>query len=64
MKPVVDASVLVGELLRRRGLRLLTNPRLELFTSDVAWSETRHELEKRLAVRMRQGQVTQEEAKR
>ena len=64
MKLVVDASVLVGELLRRRGLRLLMHPRLELFTSEVAWSGTRHELEKRLAVRMRQGQVTQEEAKR
>ena len=64
MKLVVDASVLVGELLRRRGLRLLMHPRLELFTSDVAWSETRHELEKRLAVRVRQGQVTQTEASR
>ncbi len=64
MKLVVDASVLVGELLRRRGLRLLSNARLELFTSDVAWSETRHELEKRLAVRVRQGQVTPAEATR
>ena len=36
MKLDIDASVLVGELLRRRGLRLLTHPRLELFTSDVA----------------------------
>ena len=61
MKLVVDASVLVGELLRRRGLRLLMHPRLELFTSEVAWSGTRHELEKRLAVPMRQGQVTQAE---
>lgn len=64
MKLVIDASVLVGELLRRRGLRLLTHPRLELFTSDVAWSETRHELEKRLGMRVRQGQVTQTEASR
>lgn len=53
---VVDASVLVGELLRRRGRDLLTHPELELHVTEAQWSETRHELGKRLEIIMaRQG---------
>lgn len=47
---VLDASSAVAEALRARGLALFQNPRLELHMSEAAWSETRHELERRVGV--------------
>ena len=48
MRTVVDASVLVGELLRRRGRALLSDARLALFVAQDALEETEHELPRRL----------------
>ena len=53
MNLVVDASVLVGEVLRARGLALLTHPGLTLFQLAHAVSETRHELRRRGALMAR-----------
>jgi predicted nucleic acid-binding protein len=47
---VVDASVLVAELLRERGRKSLTDTRLELAITDAQWDETRHELTRRLTI--------------
>lgn len=47
MRLVVDANILVGELLRARGRVLIADPRLELFIAARAWDEARYELHKR-----------------
>jgi predicted nucleic acid-binding protein len=48
MKVVVDASVLVGELLRQRGRALIARTELELFGSAQVLEETRYELGRRI----------------
>ncbi len=48
MQLVVDASVLVGELLRKAGRERLGNPALELLIPEHTWSETQHEYGKRI----------------
>lgn len=55
MRLVVDASTLVSELLRDRGLVLLASPYLELYVPDRMWDETRHELAGRLEIRVSRG---------
>jgi predicted nucleic acid-binding protein len=45
---VVDANILVGELLRERGRTLVADPYLELFIASRAWEETRYELRRRV----------------
>ena len=47
---VADASVLVGELLRRRGRELLLHPALRVVVAEDQWEETQHELARRLDV--------------
>ncbi|MBS3933896.1 MAG: nucleotide-binding protein, PIN domain-containing protein [Truepera sp.] len=47
---VLDASTAVAEGVRARGLVLLQHEHLELFMSEHAWSETRHELTRRVSV--------------
>ena len=49
MRLVVDTSALVGELMRARGRRLLTDDRLELFLPGSMWEETQVELPRRVA---------------
>ncbi len=44
LRLVVDASVLVAELLRARGRARLAHPGLELFIPEEMWGEVRHEL--------------------
>lgn len=53
MRLVVDASTLVGELLRERGLMLLASPHLDLYVPDRMWGEARHEVSRRLGIRVR-----------
>jgi predicted nucleic acid-binding protein len=47
---VADASVLVGELLRKRGRELLLRPELQVLVAEDQWSETTHELSRRLGI--------------
>lgn len=49
MRLVVDANILVAELIRKRGRELIVRPELELYMAEQAWSEARHELSKRIA---------------
>lgn len=48
MRLVVDASVLIGEVLRRVGRTRLGDPRLELFLPEQVWGEVQHELPRRI----------------
>jgi predicted nucleic acid-binding protein len=52
---VVDASTLVAELLRDRGLRLLASPHLDLYVPAWMWGETSYEVWRRLEVRVSGG---------
>lgn len=49
MRLVVDANILVAELIRKRGRELIVRPELELYMAEKAWSEACHELSKRIA---------------
>ncbi|MBE9143512.1 nucleotide-binding protein, PIN domain-containing protein [Planktothrix mougeotii LEGE 06226] len=48
MQLVVDANILVSELLRQRGKELIQNPDLILYVTESVLSETSHELRKRI----------------
>jgi predicted nucleic acid-binding protein len=48
LRLVVDASVLVAELLRGSGRARLAHPSLDLFIPAYTWDEVRHELPKRV----------------
>ena len=58
MRLVVDANILVGELLRVKGRALVADARLELFVAARAWEEARHELRKRVDVIAERGQLS------
>jgi hypothetical protein len=60
---VADASVLVAELARTRGTELVRNPRLRVVVTEQQWSETRHEIDRRLRLRVRQGRMTADQAR-
>lgn len=55
MRLVVDASTLVAELLRDRGLVLLASPRLDLYVPARMWEEARYEVYGRLETRVSRG---------
>lgn len=57
MNIVVDSSVLVGEVLRSRGLALLAHPDLTLFQPDHAASETAHKLRRRGGLMVKSGRA-------
>ncbi len=53
-----DASVLVGELLRTRGRELFLHPALHVVVAEDQWSETEHELARRLDIMESTGRLT------
>lgn len=53
----VDASALVGELLRRRGQRLFSTDELEFYVPSRMWDETEYELRRRLRIMVSQGRT-------
>jgi predicted nucleic acid-binding protein len=57
MRLVVDASTLVAEVLRVRGQALLAHPSLDLFIAADAWSETEHEVRRRVSLLVDHGQL-------
>ncbi len=59
---VADASVLVAELLRRRGRDLLSHPDLQVVVAEDQWNETLHELDKRLGAITQHRQLTSAQA--
>lgn len=59
---IVDASVLVAELLRERGRALLARSDLRCLVAEEQWEETAHELGKRLRLIVTQGLLSEERA--
>jgi predicted nucleic acid-binding protein len=59
MKLVVDANILIAELLRKRGRELLRNPRLELYLAEKTREETEYELRKRVGIIVSQGRLNE-----
>lgn len=55
---VVNASVLVAELLRRRGRELLARTDLQCPVAEDQWEEARHELGKRVTAIVARGRLT------
>lgn len=62
MRLVVDANILIGESLRQRGQALISDPRLELIITEQAWSETLHELDRRIRSIERAAQLASQQA--
>ncbi|MHB2023636.1 MAG: PIN domain-containing protein [Mycobacteriales bacterium] len=60
---VVDANVLVAELLRARGRALFAHPELRCVVAEEQWQEAEHELGERVAVIVAQGRLTGEQAR-
>lgn len=60
---VADASVLVAELLRRRGRELLTRADLRVVVAEEQWSESEHELDRRISIIVEQGRLTDKQAR-
>ncbi|HWY18191.1 MAG TPA: PIN domain-containing protein [Solirubrobacteraceae bacterium] len=56
-----DASVLVGELLRKRGRELLLHPDLRVLVAEQQWEEAEHELSRRLSILESQERLTLEQ---
>jgi predicted nucleic acid-binding protein len=54
---VADASVLVGESLRKRGRELFLHPDLHVVVAEEQWSETEHELSRRLGIMQTTGRL-------
>jgi predicted nucleic acid-binding protein len=62
MRLAVDASTMVAEALRARGRAILAHPSLDLIVAAEAWSETEHELRKRVALLVAHGHLEAEPA--
>ncbi len=58
MNLVIDANILVGELLRQRGQKLLKSSRVNLYIAQKALDETHHELRRRLSIMNSQGKLS------
>lgn len=59
MRLVVDANILVAELIRVRGRKLIARPELELYMAEQAWLETTYELNKRIEKMVDRGVFSQ-----
>jgi predicted nucleic acid-binding protein len=60
MRLVVDANILVAELIRVRGRKLIVHPDLELYMAEKASEETTYELKKRIEKMINRGVFSQE----
>lgn len=57
---VADASVLVGELLRERGRALILHTDLHVAVAEHQWSESDHELRRRLDILSSKGRISEQ----
>ncbi len=63
MSVVLDANVLVNELLKRRGIRWISGGSVELSVSDVVVGEVREHLPRRLGEMVRLGHLREDQAR-
>ena len=61
MRLVVDANILVAELLRKRGRDLIISKNLELFLAEKMKNEAQYELQKRISIIVNKAHLTPEE---
>jgi predicted nucleic acid-binding protein len=50
MELVIDANILVAELIRQRGRELIIHPAWKLYIAEKAWEEMGYELNKRITI--------------
>jgi predicted nucleic acid-binding protein len=62
MRPAVDASTLIAEVLRARGRKLLEHADLDLVLATETWEETEHELRKRTILLAQRGSLSEAQA--
>ncbi|MEM9273914.1 MAG: PIN domain-containing protein [Cyanobacteria bacterium P01_F01_bin.143] len=60
MRLVVDANILVAELIRVRGRKLISRPELKLFMAEKAWEEAIYELNKRIHIMINKSVFSQD----
>ena len=60
MTLIIDANILIGELLRQRGRELLRNPQLILYASEKVVDETNYEIQKRISRMITTGKLSME----
>jgi hypothetical protein len=58
---VANASVLVAELARARGLALFLASRLRAVVAEEQWSEAQYELDRRLNIRAERGHLSDDQ---
>ena len=57
---IIDANILIGELLRQRGRELLRNKQLVIYASEKVVDETTYEIQKRIRHMITTGKLSQE----
>ena len=57
---IIDANILIAELLRQRGRELLRNPQLSIYASERVIDETNYEIQKRISRMITTGKLSQE----
>ena len=55
---VADASVLIAQLLRQDGIKLIKRSEISVVVADAQWNETWYELNRRLEVMVSYGKIT------
>ena len=57
---IIDANILIAELLRQRGRELLRNQQLVIYAADKVIEETYYEIQKRISRMITTGKLSQE----
>ena len=60
MTLIIDANILIAELLRQRGRELLRNPQLIIYASERVVDETNYEIKKRISRMITTGKLSKE----
>ena len=58
---IIDANILIAELLRQRGRELLRNQQLLIYAADKVIEETNYEIQKRIRHMITTGKLSKEE---
>lgn len=59
---IVDANILIGELLRQRGQILIQNPALMLYITEQVLDEIQYEIQRRIPLMLSRGRLTEANA--
>jgi predicted nucleic acid-binding protein len=57
---IIDANILIAELLRQRGRELLRNRQLLIYAADKVIEETNYEIQKRISHMITTGKLSKE----